>query len=284
MKKYFAGFLTCLILMSGFYALAESQQWTALRATFDIFINDQKFETDKPIVAIEGSTYLPLKAIGEVLNVSVDWNEEQRRVEIKNNINKLYKVTKVIDGDTFKINYNEKEETVRLIGVDTPESVHPDKENNTEFGIIVSEYSKSQLEGRQVRLEFDVNERDKYGRLLAYVYVDDIFYNAKLIELGYAQVMTVQPNIKYIDTFKDLQKTAMKNKVGMWSFIEIESDPDQVPVKTEGNYVGSKNSNKVHDLDCRWVKEIEAENTVYFNSLEDAKASGYEPCGVCKPK
>jgi len=136
--------------MSGFYALAESQQWTALRATFDIFINDQKFETDKPIVAIEGSTYLPLKAIGEVLNVSVDWNEEQRRVEIKNNINKLYKVTEVIDGDTFKINYNEKEETVRLIGVDTPESVHPDKENNTEFGIIVSEYSKSQLEGRQV--------------------------------------------------------------------------------------------------------------------------------------
>jgi len=53
MKKFIAGFLTCLVLMSGFYVLAESQQWTALRATFDVYVNGKKFESDKPIVAIE---------------------------------------------------------------------------------------------------------------------------------------------------------------------------------------------------------------------------------------
>lgn len=82
MKKFIAGFLTCLVLMSGFYVLAESQQWTALRATFDVYVNGKKFESDKPIVAIEGSTYLPLKAIGDVLGVPVQWNEKLIRVEV----------------------------------------------------------------------------------------------------------------------------------------------------------------------------------------------------------
>ena len=105
-----------------------------------------------------------------------------------------YTVIRVIDGDTLKINYNGKEESVRLIGVDTPESVHPDAEKNTEIGKKASEFSKNYLEGKEITLEFDIQERDKYGRLLAYVYLNGIMYNKTLLEEGYAKIATYPPN------------------------------------------------------------------------------------------
>lgn len=81
MKKFCAGFLTCLVLVSGISVFANSQ-WTALKATFDVYVNGKKFESDKPIVAIDGNTYLPLKAIGDVLGVKVNWNATEKRVEV----------------------------------------------------------------------------------------------------------------------------------------------------------------------------------------------------------
>ncbi len=94
--------------------------------------------------------------------------------------------------DTIIIDYNGKEERVRLIGVDTPESVHPNAEKNTEFGktcflILLKQY----LENKYVKIELDVQERDKYGRLLAYVYLDDIMYNKTLLQKGYAKIATL---------------------------------------------------------------------------------------------
>jgi len=84
MKKIVIGFVIGFVTaMSLSVFAANTDIFQAQKATFDVFVNGEKFETDKPIVAIEGSTYLPLKAIGEVLNVSVDWNEEQRRVDIE---------------------------------------------------------------------------------------------------------------------------------------------------------------------------------------------------------
>jgi len=131
---------------------------------------------------------------------------------------KLYDVVRVVDGDTFIIEYNGKQERVRLIGVDTPESVHPNEEKNTEFGDEVSKYSKKMLTGKQVSLEFDVDERDQYGRLLAYVYLDGQMYNKLLLEKGYAQVSTYPPNVKYVNDFTAIQKKARENKVGMWEY------------------------------------------------------------------
>lgn len=81
MKKFCAGFLACLVLVSGISVFANSQ-WTALKATFDVYVNGKKFESDKPIVAIDGNTYLPLKAIGDVLGVKVNWNAAEKRVEV----------------------------------------------------------------------------------------------------------------------------------------------------------------------------------------------------------
>lgn len=129
----------------------------------------------------------------------------------------LYDVLKVVDGDTIQIRFNGKKERLRLIGIDTPESVHPDETKNTENGKKASEYAKSLLEGKKVKLEFDVEERDQYGRLLAYVYVDEIMINKKLIEDGYAQLETVPPNVKYVEDFKALLKEAKQAKRGLWS-------------------------------------------------------------------
>jgi len=128
----------------------------------------------------------------------------------------LYDVVRVVDGDTIVVNYNGTNEKVRLIGVDTPESVHVDKSKNTEEGVKVSDYTKSQLTGKKVALELDVQERDKYGRILAYVYLDGVMYNKTLLEIGYAKVATYPPNVKYVDEFTKIQEKARENKVGLW--------------------------------------------------------------------
>lgn len=129
-----------------------------------------------------------------------------------------YEVVSVTDGDTFQINYNGTKTKVRLIGVDTPESVHPDSKKNNEYGKQASNYTKSLLEGKTVKLEFDVLPTDKYGRLLAYVYLENgEMLNEKLLKEGYAQVATYPPNVKYVENFKSIQKEARENKVGFWA-------------------------------------------------------------------
>lgn len=128
----------------------------------------------------------------------------------------LYKVVRVVDGDTIIIDYKGTEERVRLIGVDTPESVHPDKEKNTEFGTTASNFSKELLTDKYVKIELDVQERDQYGRILAYVYLDDIMVNKILLQEGYAKVATYPPNVKYVDDFTAIQEEARNNKKGLW--------------------------------------------------------------------
>jgi len=73
------------------------------------------------------------------------------------------------------------------------------------------------IEGKDIRLEFDIEKYDKYNRLLAYVYVDDIFVNATLVERGLAEVMTVPPNVRHRRHFQQLQEKARKSKRGIWS-------------------------------------------------------------------
>lgn len=134
-----------------------------------------------------------------------------------NNLNK-YEVISVTDGDTFKINYNGEEKKIRLIGVDTPESVSPNKEKNNNYGKEASNYTKGRLEGKYIFLEFDVQQTDKYGRFLAYVYLEDgTMYNKELLEKGYAQVATYPPNVKYVEVFEEIQKKARENKIGFWA-------------------------------------------------------------------
>lgn len=127
------------------------------------------------------------------------------------------KVTYVVDGDTFDVKLkNGRTERVRLILIDTPETKHPDKPVQP-FGQEASEFTKKQLLGKTVELELDVQERDRYGRILAYAYVNGEMINKKLLEKGYARVAIFPPNTKYVDEFREIQKKAQKKRLGIWS-------------------------------------------------------------------
>lgn len=110
----------------------------------------------------------------------------------------FYLCTRVIDGDTIVAEIDGKHEKIRLIGVDTPETVHPSKPVEY-FSKEASEFTKRMVEGKQVRLEFDWQKRDKYGRLLAYIFlIDGVFVNAEIVKQGYGHAYTRFP-FKYLD-------------------------------------------------------------------------------------
>lgn len=130
-----------------------------------------------------------------------------------------YEVIRVVDGDTFDIDIDGEGTRVRLIGINTPESVHPDESRNTEEGKAAADWLRELLDGEKVYLEYDAAQTDKYGRTLAYVYLSDrkTMVNKLLLKNGLAQVMTVQPNSKYSDEFYKLQTRARKDEVGFWA-------------------------------------------------------------------
>jgi len=135
-------------------------------------------------------------------------------------------VTRVVDGDTLVL---ENGERVRLIGIDTPE-IHEsnklyrdsrksgqDLRTIKEMGQLAFHFTKKLVEGKKVRLEFDVERTDRYKRLLAYAYLSDgVFVNAEIIKQGYASIMTYPPNVKYADLFAKLYKEARENSRGLW--------------------------------------------------------------------
>ena len=127
----------------------------------------------------------------------------------------FYLCTRVIDGDTIAVEKNGKKEKVRLIGVDTPETVHPFKPVEY-FGKEASEFTRKNVEGKRVRLEYDWQSRDKYGRLLAYVYIEDgTFLNAEIIRQGYGFAYTRFP-FKYLKDFRQYEREARGNNRGLW--------------------------------------------------------------------
>lgn len=119
----------------------------------------------------------------------------------------LYRVTRVIDGDTIEIETGQK---VRYIGIDAPEK-------DTECYALDSTRKNSELTlGRQVKLETDKSDTDRYGRLLRYVYVDDLLINGELVKEGFAEAKSYRPDTKYQDKFDALELEARNNKRGMW--------------------------------------------------------------------
>jgi endonuclease YncB( thermonuclease family) len=130
-----------------------------------------------------------------------------------------YSVSSVVDGDTVKVNINGTVETLRLIGMDTPETVDPRKPVQC-FGKEASNKAKELLIGKKVRIEKDSTqgEFDKYNRRLAYIYREDgLFYNKHMIEQGYAHEYTYNTPYKYQAEFKAAQKSAQENLIGLWS-------------------------------------------------------------------
>jgi len=195
----------------------------------------------------------------------------------------LAKVVSVVDGDTVHVVLeNGAREKVRFIGVNAPEAT---KEQEP-FGLQAAAYTKQRLEGQKIWLETDVEKRDRYGRLLAYVWLDppregndrearENMFNAELLLKGYAQVMTVPPNVKYADFFVACQREARETDQGLWGLADGR--------KAEDYYVASNRSKKFHRPDCRWGREIAPQNLRKFATVDEALDAGYEPCRECRP-
>lgn len=124
-------------------------------------------------------------------------------------------VVVVVDGDTIQVRLGDRTENVRYIGVDSPEMRHPTR--GEEPGAReATDVNRKLVQDQTVRLELDAQERDGYGRLLAYVYVGNMMVNGEMVAQGYAQVMTIPPNIKHQDLFLKLQREARLLQIGFW--------------------------------------------------------------------
>jgi len=144
--------------------------------------------------------------------------------------NAKVKIVKVIDGDTLAVDYNGRRESVRLIGIDTPESFagkkarrdskrsHTDMAQILQSGKRAAEYTKTLLKpGELLAVEFDVEKRDRYGRLLAYIFLSDgRMLNEEIVKNGYASVLTIPPNVNYQKRFIEAYRYARRNNLGLW--------------------------------------------------------------------
>jgi len=135
-------------------------------------------------------------------------------------------VIRVIDGDTVIVQYDEKKLTVRLIGIDTPETVHPFKPVEY-YGKQASAFLTDTLSNQSVKLEFDENKIDKYGRVLAYIYLDDEMINERILEEGYGYAYTRFP-FKYFDEFVALEMEAREAGIGLWQNLKVANLIDEI--------------------------------------------------------
>ena len=294
------------------------------------YVNNKLVLLDVPAKSIKGRTMVPISFISSSFGEDVKWDELTSSVLINSSLQGSASdfgsvpvfaptsalettVLRVVDGDTVEIELNRIKEKVRLIGVDTPESVHPDKTKNIEFGKISSKFTKDYLEGKKVVLEYDVQQRDKYGRLLAYLYINNKMFNQILLEEGMAKIATYPPNVKYVDTFKEIEKKAREENKGLWAISNEETSknspakPVIVPTKPvtpkvnpavtpknptpvvksdssnskadankDGVLIkGNKNSKIFHLPGGRYYDKVGAENIVWFDTKEEAIAAGY---------
>jgi micrococcal nuclease len=191
-------------------------------------------------------------------------------------------VARVIDGDTVELANGER---LRYIGVDTPEMNASDP---TQRGLAESakRVNRGLVEGRELTVELGVEQRDHYGRLLGYVWADGVFVNGALMAGGFAQVMTIAPNVQHAEYFRALGAQAREANRGLWRVeaAAAQPQPSQVqqapqPQTTGGGTVYvTDTGKKYHRGNCRYLRQSK-----HPMSLQAAKAAGNTPCKVCKP-
>ena len=191
-----------------------------------------------------------------------------------------YKVVRVIDGDTVKIDYNGEATNVRLIGVDTPETVHPNKPVEA-YGKEASNFTKNLLQGESVYLRYDGQRTDTFGRLLAYVYrvPDGLFVNLEIVRQGYGHVYTQFP-FKHIEVFRyygNRARTAGKGLYGAPQARVASPSEESFAVESEGEVYVTRTGKKYHREGC-----ISLRRSKIPISMAEAKER-YSPCGRCNP-
>jgi micrococcal nuclease len=152
-------------------------------------------------------------------------------------------VVRVVDGDTIRVELDGTEYALRYIGMDTPETVNPNQPVEW-MGKEASDANKRLVTGRAVVLERDVSETDRYGRLLRYVWLHDsngwLLVNGELVRLGFAQVYTYPPDVKYNELFLSLERSAREADLGLWGQPPDETSPpaNVTASPTDGNQTG----------------------------------------------
>ena len=205
-------------------------------------------------------------------------------------------VKRVVDGDTVELENGEK---VRYIGIDTPETLDPRKPIQC-FGKEAAEKNRELVEGKRIRLEKDVMERDKYNRLLKYIYVSagesepEIFVNLELVKRGFAHSYTYPPDVKYQDLFISAEKEAREAGRGLWkscpvsTTIQLSPTPIQTSnadtaCKIKGN-IGATGEKIYHLFGCGSydkTKIDESRGEKWFCSEDEAVNSGWRKAKNC---
>ena len=174
----------------------------------------------------------------------------------------------VIDGDTIVLADGR---TVRYIGIDAPEIDH-DGRGGEPFGDEARRFNEKLVEGSPVRLEFDRERRDRYGRLLAHVFTADGRSVAEaILAAGLAHVLPKKPNLKHGRRLLDVQRLAMERGVGKWKNGQGAGEA----------YLGNRNSMRFHRPDCPFALRIAQRHRVSFDSRYAAFYAGYAPCRAC---
>ena len=178
-------------------------------------------------------------------------------------------VKRVNDGDTVQLSDGR---LVRYIGVNAPEIDHA--RNTAEpFGFEARSHNIALVGTQRIRLEFDIERLDDYGRTLAYVFLPDgSMVNEKLLQSGMAHCLYKMPNIKYEARLLKAQRAAMQERQGMWREWR----------EKEGRYVGNRNSRRFHAVACPEAKRISSKNRIVFSKRWDAFQAGYAPARECQ--
>lgn len=185
-------------------------------------------------------------------------------------------VSNVFDGDTIVVVLDGRQVTIRLIGVDTPETGRPDTPVQF-YGPEASDFTRSNLLGKQVRLEFEAPDRpggamDKYGRTLAYVFTGDgTNFNLELVRLGYGRAYTKYP-FQYQRAFEKAEKAARKAGLGMWNKTKRAAWSE--PVR-RGTVIGNIGSRIYHLPGHAGYDRVREKNRIYFPTEEEALKAGY---------
>ena len=181
-----------------------------------------------------------------------------------------YYVNWVNDGDTIVLADGRH---IRYIGINAPEIDHENKKAQP-LGYAAKKYNKTLVLSKMVRLEFDKQLHDRYGRSLAYVFLDNgVFVNKLMIEKGYAYCLSRRPNNKYDRVLLKAQRNAMSAKRGIWRNWK----------EKQATYWGNRRSKRFHDTTCAFGKKINRENRIVFTRTWDAFWAGYAPCKKCMP-
>ena len=179
-----------------------------------------------------------------------------------------FSVKRISDGDTIVLGDGRH---VRYIGINAPEIDHESRKAEP-YGFKSKNFNQKLLFSKKIRLEFDLERYDQYGRLLAYVFLQNgIFVNKAMLKQGYAYFLPRKPNIRYDRLLLQSQRDAMSAKRGIWRNWRERGDV----------YLGNQRSKRFHHKTCPFGKKTGKINRIFFSSKWDAFWAGFAPCKRC---